>query len=127
MKIFAKITTFSFVVLFALAAFAADSSATKVSLHLTEGVSIAGTKLAAGDYSVFVTREGDSAKVRVTDGSKEVINTTAKFKTMEKFPNGVAISKTTAREVVELQSKKLGGAVVFSTPANPSSAADGGR
>ena len=124
MKMFAKIATFTFTVLLAMAAFAADPAASKLSLHLTEGVTIAGTKLDAGDYNVFVTRDGDGAKVRVTNGPKEVVNTTAKFRSMDKFPNGVAISKTTSREVVELQSKKIGGALVFNT-SNAPAAADG--
>lgn len=125
MKIFAKLTGFTLVALLATAAYAADGNASKLSLHLTEAASIAGTKLAAGDYNVYVTRDGDDAKVRVTSGKHELINTTAKYKAMKRFPGSLAVAQTESHEVVELQSRKLGGALVFGSTGATYSPADG--
>jgi hypothetical protein len=101
----------------ATATFAADNATTKLSLHLTSDTSIAGTKLAAGDYNVFVTRDGDNAKIQIKDGPKEVVNTTATYRPMDTFAGGVAVSRNRSNEVVELQSKKLKGAFVFAPAA----------
>ena len=125
MKIFAKLTGFTLVALLATAAYAADGSASKLSLHLTEAASIAGTKLAPGDYNVFVTRDGDQAKVRVTSGHHEFVNTTAKYRAMDKFPGGLAVAQNSSHEVVELQSRKLRGALVFGSAGTGYSTADG--
>jgi len=113
MKNFVKLTLLTLVAFLATAVFAADSSATKLNLHLTSDATIAGTKLTAGDYHVFVTRDGDSSTVRVNDGPKEVVSTTATYKPMTQFTGDVAIARNTSNEVVELQSKKLKGALVF--------------
>ena len=120
MKNFVKLTLLTLVAFLATAVFAADSSATKLNLHLTSDATIAGTKLTAGDYHVFVTKNGDSATVLVKDGPKEVVNTTATYKPMDKFTGDVAIARNTSNEVVELQSKKLKGALVFSPAASTS-------
>jgi hypothetical protein len=123
MKNVVKLTFLTVVALLATMAFAADAAAgNKISLHLTEPVSIAGTQLAPGDYKIFVTRDGDDAKVRVTDGPREVLNTTAKFRAMDKFVGDTALAKSTSHEVVELQSKKLKGALVFNSTAGASTA-----
>ena len=123
MKNIAKMTVLTLVALLATMAFAADAATSnKISLHLTEPASIAGTQLAAGDYNVFVTRDGDDAKVRVTDGKREVVSTTAKFRVMDKFVGATALATSTSHEVVELQSKKLKGALVFSSAASGTTA-----
>src|SRR3569832_2076156 len=115
----ARWTALTLITFLAVAAFAADAAApTKISLNLTRESTIAGTKLAAGDYNVFVTRDGDNAKVLVKSGSKEVVNTTAKFRDMDKFVGGTVLARTTADQVVELQSKKLKGALVFNVESN---------
>jgi hypothetical protein len=125
MKNFVKLTLVTLVAFLATAVFAADSTATKLDLHLTSDATIAGTKLGAGDYHVFVTRDGDNAKVTVKDGPKEVVNTTATYKPMTQFTGDVAVARNTSNEVVELQNKKLKGALVFgpagSTTGNGSS------
>jgi hypothetical protein len=116
----ARWTALTLITLLATAAFAADAAAaTKLSLTLTEATTIAGTKLAPGEYTVLVNRDGDSAKVRVNSGSKELVNTTAKFREMSQFVGGTVLARTPAREVVELQSKKLKGALVFNVDAAP--------
>jgi hypothetical protein len=122
----AKWTALTLITFLATAVFAADAnSATKLTLNLTEATTIAGTKLAPGDYTVIVNRDGDNAKVRVTSGSKELVNTTAKFREMDKFVGGTVLARTPAREVVELQSKKLKGALVFNVDSNAT--APGGK
>ena len=114
MKNLAKTIVLALFALLATAAFAGDAATTKLNLHLTDAATVAGTKLAPGDYNLFVTRDGDDAKVRVTSGSKEFVNTTAKYRAMDKFAGDVAVARTKTNEVVEVQSKKLKGALVFS-------------
>ena len=113
MKNIAKTIVLALFALLATAAFAGDASS-KISLHLTSASTISGTKLAPGDYNLYVTRDGDNAKVRVTNGPKELVNTTAKYRAMDQFVGGVAVAKTAANDIVEVQSSKLKGALVFS-------------
>jgi hypothetical protein len=123
MKNLVKLTLLTLVAFLATAVFAADSGATKLELHLTSDATIAGTKLAAGDYHVFVTRDGDNATVLVKNGPNEVLNTTATFKPMTHFSGDIALARTPSDQVVELQSKKLKGALVFAPAATPVSGA----
>jgi opacity protein-like surface antigen len=127
MKQFGKLMAFVMVVLLASAAFAADAAATsntKLSLDLPQATSFAGNKLEAGHYNVYVERHGDDANVRITSGSHEVVNTTAKYRQMTRFNGSTALAVDTSRNVQELQSSKLKGALVFS-PAAPAMTTEG--
>ncbi len=118
MKRIARLTALTLITFLATAVFAADGgAASKQTLTLSQTTSIAGVKLEAGDYKLFVTRDGDSAKVRITSGSKELVNTSAQFKEMSKFVGDVVLARNSSNEVVELQSKKLKGALVFNPQA----------
>jgi hypothetical protein len=50
-----------------------------------------------------------------------LVNTTAQFKDMSKFVGDVVLSRNNSNEVVELQAKKLKGALVFNPDANGAS------
>jgi hypothetical protein len=112
MRLFAKLAA---ILLLSTAAFAADGSTTKLTLDLSAPSTVAGTKLVPGTYTVYVTRNGDSANVRFKRNSKEVVNTNASFKPMSSFSGEVAVAQTQSHEVLELQSRKLGGAFVFNS------------
>lgn len=122
MKLFAKLAA---IALLSTAAFAADGTTTKLTLNLSEAATVAGTKLAPGSYDVYVTRNGDSAQVKFKQYSKEVVNTTASFKPMSSFAGGVAVAQTQSHEVLELQSRKLGGAFIFNSSAQTGAPAQG--
>ncbi len=125
MKLFAKLTAIALLALLATTAFAADNATTKLSLNLSEAATVAGTKLAPGNYNVYITRSGDTAQVKIKQYSKELVNTTASFKPMTDFVGGVAVAQTRSHEVLELQSRKLGGAFVFSSAAQTDAPAQG--
>lgn len=115
MKNLARLMALTLVAMLATAAFAANGTApTTLSLHLTEKTNIAGTSLAPGDYKVYVDRNGDQASVRVQDGKKELVNTSAQFKDSGKVEGGTQlVVNKSDRRVIELRSNKLKGSLVF--------------
>ena len=127
MKFIARIILVALVALMAMTAFAADASTTtKFDLNLTNATTFAGVTLQPGAYKVFVDRTGDSAKVRIAKGGKDVVNTTAKFKQVEKMQTELSLALDPARNVSELNSAKLKGTLLFDgAPAAPP--ANGGK
>ncbi len=115
MKLIAKLTAMTMVAFLATASFAAgaDSNSTKISLSLDSAKTIAGTKLEPGNYNVYVQRTGDDAKVRITQGKHEIVSTTGKYRAMARLNDSTALSVNKDSEVLELQSPKIKGAVVF--------------
>ncbi len=128
MKLIAKLTALTLVAFLAISAFAgtaATPNTTKITLNLDQAATIAGTKLAAGEYNVYVSRNGDDATVRVTSGRRELVNTAGHFKPMKDFTGVTAIVVNGSRDILEFQSMKLKGAVVFGSTAEKIAVSEG--
>ncbi len=128
MKLIAKLTALTLVAFLAISAFAgtaATPNTTKITLTLDQAATIAGTKLAAGEYKIYVNRNGDDATVRITDGKREVVNTAAKFQSRTDFDGVTSILINANRDVLELRSLKLKGALLFDAASGHVATAEG--
>ncbi len=122
MKLVSKFMVVALLVLLVATAFAADAK--KVSFTLEQPTTFNGTTLSAGQYVAYVERDGANANVRIRKGDKEVVNTTAAFREMTDA-SVTALVVDTARNVKEIRSSKLKGALVFS--GAPANSAAGGK
>jgi hypothetical protein len=112
MRGFAKFAAVLLLALAATAAFAGDNQA--FNIHIYDNVTVAGTRVPAGDYKMLIDRSGDAVKFSLMRGKTAVVQTSAHFEGRDVFSTKTAVVSR-GIEVREIQIEKLKGAVVFET------------
>jgi len=111
MKGFSKLAVLAVLALCSAVAFAGEKQSINLEIH--QAATIAGVKVPAGDYKLVVEREGQKAKVAVMRGKTTVVSTDARFSELSSFTTPVTIVSGPDAKVIEIQSSKLKGAIVF--------------
>jgi hypothetical protein len=102
----------SFILLFALTAFAADKSTLNLALDRTAIVN--GTTLPPGNYKVQLQREGNQVQATFVSRGKTVTTQNGHFENRTALPDGVSVvSQQSDNSIKEIDSKKLKGGIVF--------------
>jgi hypothetical protein len=124
MKVFSKLAILAILALCSAVAFAGEKQSINVDLH--QASTIAGVKVPAGEYKLVVERDGQKAKVALMHGKTTVVATDARFAEQSSFTTPIAVVSGADAKIIQIESSKLKGAVVFDEAAATSGAKSSG-